>query len=397
MRRPSTVSAAALVAAVPLSALLIFGATRGAAAATTDTTPVDAVRLTTTYPSLSVEPGSTVKLDLDARAPVTERVDLAVPVLPDGWTATLRGGGFVISGLTAAPTGGAAAQLELRVPAAAAPGAYPVEVDESAPQGTSKLSLTINVQATVDSGVELTADFPSLSGGPADTFSYTLTITNNTPTSATFNFAGSGPTGWTVTASPEAQSRANTVTIDGGSTAKVTVSASPPAEVTAGQYPIDVTVTGANGASGKIELTAQVTGTAKLALATADQRLNLGGPATGTRSETLVVTNSGTKDLSGVSFNATPPTGWTVTFNPVKLDSVPAGQSAQVTATIKPSKDALVGDYAIGIAAASGKDSANIALRYSVSTSHTWWIVGLVLIVVALGAIYGVFRRLGRR
>ena len=396
MRRASTVLAAALVAAVPLSALFV-ASPAGAAGAATDTTPVDAVRLTTTYPALSVEPGSTVKLDLDARAPVTERVDLAVPVLPDGWTATLRGGGFVISGLTAAPTGGAPAQLELRVPANAAPGAYPVEVDETAPQGASKLALTIDVQATVDSGVELTADFPSLTGGPTDTFSYTLTITNNTPASATFNFAGNGPTGWTVTASPEAQSRANTVTIDGGGTAKVTVSASPPAEVTAGKYPIDVTVTGANGASGKIELTAEVTGTAKLALATADQRLNLGGPAAGTRSETLVVSNSGTKDLSGVTFNATPPTGWTVTFTPTKLDDVPAGQSAQVTATIKPAKDALVGDYAIGITASSGKDSANVALRYSVSTSHTWWIVGLVVILLALGAIYGVFRRLGRR
>ena len=148
------------------------------------------VRLTTPYPALLVEPGSDVKLDLNASAPQPERVDLAIDGLPDGWKATLRGGGFVISGLTASPDPPGKAQLELAVPPTATPGSYPVGVIESAPQGTSRLDLTVTVASQVDSGIALTADFPSLNGGPTDTFSYTLTLTNNTPAQQTLQLHG---------------------------------------------------------------------------------------------------------------------------------------------------------------------------------------------------------------
>ena len=97
-------------------------------------TPDPTVRLTTPYPALLVEPGSDIKLDLSAAAPQPERVDLAVEGLPDGWKATLRGGGFVISGLTAAPDPPAKAQLELAVPPTAAPGSYPSRLSSRRPR-----------------------------------------------------------------------------------------------------------------------------------------------------------------------------------------------------------------------------------------------------------------------
>ena len=167
----------------------------------------------------------------------------------------------MISGLTASPDTPGKAQLELAVAPTTPPGDYDVAVIESAPQGASLLDLTVTVATVVDSGISLTADFPSLNGGPTDTFSYTLTLTNNTPAQQTFNFAGSGPEGWTVTASPAAESRANTVTVDGGGTSQIKVGATPPAQIAAGTYPIEVDVTGANGASGKISLAAVVSGT----------------------------------------------------------------------------------------------------------------------------------------
>ena len=49
---------------------------------------------------------------------------------------------------------------------------------------TVALPVTIDVEAQVDTGIAVTADFPSLSGDPGSAFTYTLTITNNTPESA---------------------------------------------------------------------------------------------------------------------------------------------------------------------------------------------------------------------
>ena len=355
------------------------------------------VRLTTPYPALLVEPGSDVKLDLNASAPQPERVDLTIDGLPDGWKATLRGGGFVISGLTASPDPPGKAQLELAVPPTAVPGSYPVGVIESAPQGTSRLDLTVTVASQVDSGIALTADFPSLNGGPTDTFSYTLTLTNNTPAQQTFNFAGSGPEGWTVTASPAAESRANTVTVDGGGTSQIKVSATPPANIASGKYQIEVDVTGANGATGKIALGAEVSGVGALDAATTDGRLNLSGHSNHTSRETLVVSNTGTAALTAISFSATPPSGWQVTFSPSKLDQVAPGQKTQVVAEIKPAKDAISGDYALPVNVSAGTTSKALDLRYTVRTSRSWGVIGLLVIVVAGLVLFGVVRRLGRR
>ena len=355
------------------------------------------VRLTTPYPALLVEPGSDVKLDLNASAPQPERVDLAIDGLPDGWKATLRGGGFVISGLTASPDPPGKAQLELAVPPTAVPGSYPVGVIESAPQGTSRLDLTVAVASQVDSGIALTADFPSLNGGPTDTFSYTLTLTNNTPAQQTFNFTGSGPEGWTVTASPAAESRANTVTVDGGGTSQIKVSATPPANIASGKYQIEVDVTGGNGATGKISLGAEVSGVGTLDAATTDGRLNLSGHSNHTSRETLVVSNTGTAALTAISFSATPPSGWQVTFSPSKLDQVAPGQKTQVVAEIKPAKDAISGDYALPVNVSAGTTAKALDLRYTVKTSRSWGLIGLLVIVAAGLVLFGVVRRLGRR
>jgi uncharacterized membrane protein len=374
---------------------LLLGVMFASSAAAQQADP--SVRLTTPYPALLVEPGSDVKLDLNASAPQPERVDLAIDGLPDGWKATLRGGGFVISGLTAAPDPPGKAQLELAVPPTATPGSYPVAVIESAPQGTSRLDLTVTVASQVDSGIALTADFPSLNGGPTDTFSYTLTLTNNTPAQQTFNFAGTGPEGWTVTASPAAEARANTVTVDGGGTSQIKVSATPPANIASGKYQIEVDVTGANGATGKISLGAEVSGVGTLDAATTDGRLNLSGHSNHASRETLVVSNTGTAALTAISFSATPPSGWQVTFSPTKLDQVAPGQKTQVVAEIKPAKDAIAGDYALPVNVSAGSTSKALDLRYTVKTSRSWGLIGLFVIVAAGLVLFGVVRRLGRR
>jgi len=54
--------------------------------------------LTTPYPAVAVAPGSKVSFDLEVRTDTASRVGLEVMGVPNGWTATLKGGGFVING-----------------------------------------------------------------------------------------------------------------------------------------------------------------------------------------------------------------------------------------------------------------------------------------------------------
>jgi uncharacterized membrane protein len=357
-----------------------------------------ALSITTDYPAIATQPGSTVKVNLTVSAPVTEVVDLAVQGLPTGWTSTVRGGGFVISAVTAAPDTPPAVSLELHVPPDADAGDHVVEVVGTDASGaTTSTQLTVSVQAQVDAGIGVTADFPSLTGAPASTFTYTLTVTNDTPSSQTFTFEPSGPQGWTVAAAPAAQAKANTVTVDAGGNTTVQVTAQPPDTAAEGSYPVDVVVSAASGGTGKIELTAQVTGTPKLEIATADQRLDVKGEANTEHQIQLVLGNSGTAALTDVKFAATPPTGWTVTFEPSTVPEVKPNETTQVIATVHPPKDAVAGDYAIGIRASAGSESSSLDIRYSVTRSRVLGVVAVALVLVALGGVYAVFRRYGRR
>jgi uncharacterized membrane protein len=379
---------------IACSAIALVATIGGSGAALADAT----LTLTTPYPSIEAQPGSSVTLDLLVTSATPEVVELEVAGLSDGWAATLRGGGFVIHSITSATEDGAKAQVELAVPPTATAGEYPITVTATdATGGRSVAEIAVVVAEQVNSGIKLTADFPSLSGDPGGTFSYTLTIDNQTPIEQTFTFDPTAPQGWNVTANPSAEAQAQTVTIAAGSTSNVQVSATPPATAEQGSYPIEVGVSGENGASGTITLEAIVQGTPNLALGTADERLDVTGKANTEHRVPMIVANTGTAPLESVKLAGTAPTGWEVSFDPEAVDDIQPGETAQVAAVIKPAKDAVAGDYALTVRASAGSLSSNADLRYSLEGSRTLGIVAIGVIAAAFLVLAGVFAKFGRR
>jgi uncharacterized membrane protein len=259
------------------------------------------------------------------------------------------------------------------------------------------VQITIVVAEQVNSGIKLSADFPSLSGDPGGNFSYTLTVDNQTPVEQTFTFDPTGPQGWTVTASPTAEAKAQTVTIDAGGTSTVKVTATPPDSADQGSYPIDVAIVGSNGATGTITLEAIVQGTPDLTLGTADQRLDVTGKANTEKRVPMIIANTGTAPLESVKLAGTAPTGWEVSFDPDTVEAVQPGDTAQVTAVIKPASDAVAGDYAMTVRASAGSLSSSADLRYTLEGSRTMGIVAIGVIAAAFAVLAGVFVKFGRR
>lgn len=375
-------------------AALVALAIGGGEVAVADSTLV----LSTPYPSVEAQPGSNVKLGLSVASATPEVVELEVGGLPDGWGATLRGGGFVIHSITSKPENGASADLEVSVPPDAAPGEYELEVTASdATGGRSVARITVIVAELVNSGIRLSADFPSLSGDPGSTFTYSLTVDNQTPVEQTFTFDPTAPQGWDVTASPTAEAKAQTVTVEAGASTTVEVSATPPASAAEGSYPIDVSVAGASGARGTITLEAIVQGTPNLALGTADQRLDVKGKANTEKRVPMIIANTGTAALESVKLAGTAPTGWEVSFDPETVDRVQPGETAQVSAVIKPAPGAVAGDYSLTVRASAGSLSSTADLRYSLQGSRTLGIVAIGVIAAAFALLAGVFVKFGRR
>ncbi len=379
------------LASLSLSVLLLLAAlSPGAVAAAS-------FAITTPYPAVTVEAGSTVTFDLNVTTPAPERVDLAVSGTPAGWTASLTGGGNTIDAVyTAAGATPPPVQLSVKVPQDAT-GTHTIMVTATASEGTRTLPITVTIQAAGSGGgVKLTTDFAKLSGTASSTFSYSLTLENNGTQQQTFTLQGQGPAGWQVAVHPSSNAQALTDTVAGGSTDTLTVTVTPPSSATAGAYPIRVTVA-AGSQTATAQLEADVTGSPSLSLSTPNQVLNATVTSGGTGTVTLVVTNNGTVPLTDVTLTSTPPTGWNVTFSPSAIASLQPNDSQNVTATIHPASNALTGDYDVTMTASSGGASQNVDIRTTVQTSPLWGFVGLALIAIVLVGLGWVFRRYGRR
>src|SRR5690606_20130985 len=131
-------------------------------------------------------------------------VSLDVAEKPEGWNATLRGGGFVIDGVFADPQEPPSVQLEVEVPPDAAEGNHQVVVSADG----QRLPLQLRVAEAVAGSVELVSEFPSLRGAADATFTFDLDLANNTPDEIAFQLEASGPEGWNVEARPTSEQQA---------------------------------------------------------------------------------------------------------------------------------------------------------------------------------------------
>ena len=381
VRRPAVILAAA--------ALFLGGLVPSVGAA-------DTLDVTTPYPSIAVAPGSSASFDLTVTSGTAGTVSLVVLGAPTGWKATIHGGGFVVQGVTAAPGKPGTARLDVEVPGDTTATVGNLRVEAKLGR-TVVLPITVLVNADVAGDITLTTTSPTLTGASDTTFSFPLTLTNGTAQDQTVSATAKGPTGWTVETKLSDAQAASTI-VKAGSSTTITVTATPPVDAPAGHTDIEVAATaGTKTIPGKLGI--DITGTFKMTLSTPGDLLSAHGSAGSALRQTLEVRNGGTGDLTGVTVTATPPSGWTVTFDPAdgKVD-VPSGTKAgTVTAIITPSADAVAGDYVVSFSASNDQARSSQDIRFTVETSPIWALVGIGVIVLILGGLFYVFRTYGRR
>lgn len=349
------------------------------------------------YPAVVIQPGEVSDFNVTITTPSPERVALAVTQAPKGWTTTLRGSGFVIDAVEAQPTNPPTVTLEVQPPATVSEGTYQVVLTATSPSGTTTLPLQLRVSHTASGNVTLTSQYPSLKGAATASFSFGLTLTNNLPQKATFDLTSTAPAGWTVNVYPTSNTQASTADVSAGGTSDITASVSPPSNVTAGTYHIQVTAS-SGSASASAPLTVDITGTYSMTFGPpSGQPLNASVTAGGSGSMNLVVQNTGSAPLDSISLTSSPPSGWKVTFSPSSIAQLQPNASTNVTATITPASDAIAGDYDVSMSANSTNANQTIDVRTTVNTSPIGGLVGLAVIVIALGGLAIVFRRYGRR
>lgn len=386
-RRPRLAARAAMLLAV---LGLVAGPVAPLVAAATGLT------VTTPFPSVVAEPGSTASFKVTIDSNQDGEVKLATAGVPSGWTTRFTGGALVIAGAWVAKGSSVDVTLNVDIPQDATPGTASFRIEATGPQGTTTLPLTVRTEEQVGGDVTLTSDYPELRGSASSAFSFNLTLRNGTATESTFAIAATGPDGWTITAKPSSQAQATSTVVAAGATAAITVSATPPRDIDAGTADIKVTATGAERTA-TADLKVIVTGSYSVEVSTPGSVLSTTANAGATTDFALTFTNTGTAPLTEVKPTASAPTGWKVEFDQESVPAIAPGESATVTARITPTSDAITGDYNVTMSAAADEASGNVVIRVKVDTPASWWIAGLVLIAAVFVGLWWVFRTYGRR
>jgi uncharacterized membrane protein len=353
------------------------------------------VTLTTPYPAIEVAPGAKVSLTVQVETQNPGRVDLTLDGVPADWTATIRGGGFLINGVYANGSDATEVTMDVTVPEGATDGTTRITLEASSDGSTASLPVDVRVTPNAAGEVTLETDVPDVQGSTDASFSFTLTLRNDTPDDLTFGVSATAPPGWTADAEITSQAQAASAIVEAGSTTSITVDVQAPEDAPAAVYPITVQATSGEKTA-EAQLSVEITGSYDLELTTPDGRLSANASAGSTTDLSVVLRNSGTAEIPDVALSASTPTGWEVEFDPATV-TVPAQGEVQVTARMTPSGNAIAGDYVATFNASSELADAEAEMRITIETSLLWGVVGVGLIALVLAGLWWTFRRYGRR
>lgn len=377
--------------------LFLVAVLAGGVFAGTGVTPVSAqVSLHTTYAEISVPPGESIRYTIDVNndGDSAQTVSLDVVEAPDNWEWSLTSGGWEVRQIAVQPGESWDVSLEVDVPLQVERGTYRFVV--SANNGEARLPILINVTEAGTYQSELTTDQPNMEGHADSSFNFSLELENRTAEEQLYALKATPPArGWQVVFESGGQ-RVSSVNVEPNDSQNISVEVTPPAEIEAGTYQIPVQASN-NSTSAEVQLEVAITGTYALELSTPNDLLSYDIGAGGERTIQLEVRNTGTADITDVEMSANTPVNWEVSFDPKQVDSIPAGESTTVQATIKSDDKSLPGDYVTTVTATAPEVSDNSQLRITVKSSSLWGWIGVLIILAVIAGVYYLFRTYGRR
>lgn len=362
--------------------------------------------ITTPYPAVTVAPGAKVSMDLTIKTTDIQQVALSVSGAPADWKASLHGGGYIVNSVQteippavangAAQGPQASARLDVTVPAKATNGVANLTVTASGGGQTATLPVAITVSSTAAGNVTLTTDITDRKGSSSSSYSYNLTLTNDSANDLTYTATATGPTGWTIDTLIGGQTNASSAQVKASGSNGVTITVKPASDAKAGKYTVDVSVTAGTQTLTQT-LNIEITGSYTATLGTPNQVLSNHGSADSVISQSLVITNTGTADLTDVTVNFTAPSGWKVTFDPATVPTVTPNGTQTVVAKISPDRDAISGDYIVTFRATNAQITASQDIRITIEQNPLFFIVAVLLIAGVMGGLWWVFQKYGRR
>lgn len=352
------------------------------------------VTLYTPYTRISVPPGESIDYTIDIINDGNEIKNIPVSIsgMPGGWNYILKSGGWNAKQISLLPGSRKSLSLKVEVPLKVNKGSYRFKVVAG---GYTVLPLIVDVSEMGTYKTEFVAKQPNMEGRSNATFTFTASLKNRTADDQLYALKARAPRGWTVTFKA-GYKQVTSVNVAANSDENISIDIKSPEQIAAGTYKIPVSASTSETAA-NTELEVVITGSYKMELTTPQGLLSTSITAGDEKRIELMLKNTGSSTLSDIKFDFTAPANWTVVFDPKTLNQLEPGNNARIFATIKADRKSIAGDYATNLVAKAPEATSQAAFRISVKTPMIWGWIGVFVIIMALGSVYYLFRKYGRR
>lgn len=235
----------------------------------------------------------------------------------------------------------------------------------------------------------------NLEGPSTEVFRYNGTISNTSSQERIYELQSTLPPGWSIAYKTEGM-QVTSINLDPNASKEISIEITPSYTADIKKHIIPIKAI-SNTDTAIVNLESVIKGSYKIDIATQNQILS-GSTTTGSSKEIfLTVKNTGTLPLEKVELNTQLPSKWESSFDTNNIDKLEPGKTKEIKVNIKVPDKTIAGDYMVNISAKNSNIESSLAYRIEVKTSLLTGWVGILLIILAVGFVYVLIRKYGRR
>lgn len=228
-----------------------------------------------------------------------------------------------------------------------------------------------------------------------ETFRFNASLYNGLNRSAIYELQAKAPAGWNSVFRVDGM-QVTSFKLDSNRTQDITIELTPSPSVKPGKYAIPVAAV-SEGNALELNLEAVVKGSYALELTTPTGLLSEEVTEGSRKPIYLSIKNEGSLPLDNLELAAQTPTGWNVTFEPATIQRLDAGSAVNIVASLNVPDKTIAGDYLTKFTVKNSNATAESSHRLTVTTSWLAGWLGIAVILAAIGLVYFLIRKYGRR
>jgi len=226
-------------------------------------------------------------------------------------------------------------------------------------------------------------------------FRFSLTLHNGTSVQQLYELKADLPAGWQASSHVDG-SPVTSVSIEGGQSREISLEITATSNAPARKYIIPFKAVSTTQTL-SLQLEAVVKGSYGTVLTTPSGRLSEEVTSGSHKDIQLEVRNTGTLPLKDLEITSQLPSGWEASFEPNKIEKLEGGKHVSVKVSLKVPDKTIAGDYGTTFNLSGNNANGQAALRIFVKTSLLSGWIGILVILIAIGAVYALIRKYGRR